>query len=114
MDKPLDIKIGEEIYRINASDIIYINIENRKVHIHTYGKELISTEPFSIWKERLHYCFFASPHHSYIVNMQYISCFSKNTVTLVCRDKKYEAYVSSRKYKSFKNSFYAFVGGTSW
>ena len=101
------------IHKIKASNIIFLNIEQRKVCVYTYDNVFISNEPIENWQKKLNFNFFARPHHSYIINMIYVINFSKDKILLKCKDKQYEAYISTRKYNEFKTTFFNFIGGVS-
>ncbi len=111
--KTLEIKTESGNFLVKTSDIIYVSIEGKKVDVHTAPFGTIRTnKPFDYWLEILDSCLFVQTHRSYIVNMRYIRSYTANSVTLICKDKKHEVYISKRRLSQFKKIFSSFLGGT--
>lgn len=86
--------------RINANDIIYVEIEpigHRKTKIVTEEKTYISSNKIVFWEEHLISSLFVKTHKSYIINMEYITKYENNTLQL---DGKYNIPIS-RNYQSY-------------
>ncbi len=109
--KPLKIKCESDTIMINTIDIIYAGIEHGKMYIYTYDQVIRSTKPFDYWLSVLDAKLFVRTHQSYIVNMHYIYSYRNNSVTLKCRDKTFDVYISKRRLSSFKKQFNSFIGG---
>jgi len=60
------------------------------------------------WKGILDPEAFAQPHHSFIVNLNYVDEVTKEFVKVKYYDKEYSVYTSSRKIGSFKKAFLKF------
>ena len=57
-------------------------------------------------------CFFQT-HRSFIVNMRYVTAFTKDIVTLADPGgQTYTAYLTKRNYSSFKNAFFLYLEST--
>lgn len=54
--------------------------------------------------------FFAVPHNSYIVNMNYIRDFQRNEITLAEPYSNIRISVATRKQTEFKRRFLDFIG----
>ncbi len=93
------LKENNASVRINASDIIYIEIEpigHRKTKVVTEEKTYISSNKIAFWEEHLISSLFAQTHKSYIINMEYITKYENDIVQL---DNNYNIPVS-RNFKS--------------
>lgn len=107
----LNIKQGNKVTRVPFNSILYIEVFDRKLFIHTavctydfYGKldeleELLSDDFFRC-------------HRSYIVNLSYVRRYDKTAITMTTGDM---VFISKRKYSMFCKRFLAFLkkGGTS-
>ena len=102
------INDGTKIVKILNSDIMYLEIFKRKVIIHSKVGIYNSNLSLKEWKDRLYIHGFASPHNSYLVNMENVKSMDKEKVTLF--NDEY-VYISQRKYKEFKEKLMRYVGG---
>lgn len=101
----------DELYTIHTNDIIYITTENRKTIIFTKAEKYISNKNISYWRDTLHtLSCFAYPHHSYIINLQYVTKLNKSDVTLECNSSKYVLPISQRGYSGFKKAYFSYIG----
>lgn len=105
VSKPIEVKSGYDTYRLNSNDIVYLAIEDKRVHIHTYDLDIRTNKPFETWKNELDPFLFAQPHQSFLVNLNFVESFNRQKVVLRCNDKRFEVYASHRKYGSFKKAF---------
>lgn len=110
--KPVTFQIYDEVITLSSSEIVYASIENRKVFLHTFDSKTETNSSFSYWQSVLDPHLFASPCQGHIVNLRYVQRFDKDKVTLVHKGKKFEVYVSKRRYLPFKKAFYAYLEGT--
>ena len=92
----------EIIYRVCPSEILYIAIENRKSVLYLTDRKIETNYHIDHWRSVLNAKYFAQPHYSYIVNLNYVEEVTKDFVTLKYGDNKYEVYTSSRKINAFK------------
>lgn len=102
-----------EVFFIKTSDILYIENKRFGSVMVTKDGEYKTNKKLSEWLKEINLpnCFVYS-HTSYVVNLQNVVSFNKTSVTL--RKDKGEpvtAYVSQRKYSSFKKAFFNFAGG---
>lgn len=102
--------LDEKIYKkkIYFKDIVYVEFIERKTKIHLLNsKEIITPYTLKYWEDifKEEY-FFAMPHRSFIVNLQYISGFSKSDIMLMTA----ETIPLTRHYKqSFNNAYLNFL-----
>lgn len=102
------LKDKKTIERINAQDIIFIEIENRRTRITTIKKVYHSSHHINFWKDTLNSSIFVSPHKSYIVNLNYITKYERDTITL---NRTYKISIARNKQTSFYKCFMRFLEG---
>ena len=102
------LKDGKTTERVNACDIIYIEIENRKSKVVTQEKEYHSAAPIGFWRDKLKSSVFASPHKSFIVNLNYVTSYERNSIIL---NNKYHIAVSRNRQTEFYKTFMRFMEG---
>lgn len=99
---------NKDIRKIHPHEILYIAIENRKSVLYlTHGK-VETNQHLEYWKGILDPETFIQPHHSFIVNLNYVDEVTKEFVKVKYNDKEYSVYTSSRKIGSFKKAFLKF------
>ncbi len=99
---------NKDIRKIHPHEILYIAIENRKSVLYlTHGK-VETNQHLEYWKGILDPETFTQPHHSFIVNLNYVDEVTKEFVKVKYNDKEYSVYTSSRKISSFKKAFLKF------
>ncbi len=97
--------------RINANDIIYVEIEpigHRKTKVVTEEKTYISSNKIAFWEEHLISSLFVKTHKSYIINMEYITKYENNTLQL---DGKYNIPISRNYQSSMHKAFIRYMTG---
>lgn len=100
--------------RVPTREIVYLAIAGRKTLIRTVRDEYRCAEPLKEWCERIHEPQnFAYSHHSYLINLRYVTDFSRGGVTVQFGDSQREELpMSQRKYAAFKASFMEYMGNT--
>lgn len=93
--------------KIYYKDILYIEYKERGTEIHYInGHSKKTTYSLKYWITKLNTHLFAQSHKAFLVNLEYISGFSKNTVILY----QNEEIPLSRKYKKqFEESYDIFL-----
>lgn len=107
----LFLKEDNASVRINANDIIYVEIEpigHRKTKIVTEEKTYISSNKIVFWEEHLISSLFVKTHKSYIINMEYITKYENNTLQL---DGKYNIPISRNYQSSVHKAFIRYMTG---
>lgn len=102
------LKDGKTTERISAKDIIFIEIESRKTKIVTISKTYHSSEHINFWKEKLKGTIFVSPHKSYIINLNFVTTYQRDFLTL---DNTYRIPVARNKQTDFYRQFIKFMEG---
>ncbi len=85
---------------VNPADIIYAEVFNRKVILHTINMDVEYYGKMKELEERAGEDFYR-PHRSYLVNFNYIIRYDAETIYL----KKGQALMSKQNYKEFKKSY---------
>ena len=99
---------SKDVCRIYSHEILYIAIEDRKSVLYMIDRKVETNYRLDHWKELLDLETFAQPHHSFIVNLNYVDEVTKEWVKVKYRDKEYQVYTSSRKIGAFKKAFLKF------
>lgn len=99
-----------EVIRLKSRDIIYIEAKLKAVSVHTITNTYLVKEPLKSIKTSLSSPDFAIPHNSFIVNMNYISKFKREEISMDISGKKVTIRISNKKQPEFKRRFMAFVG----
>lgn len=110
----INIKIAVEtkqgVHVINASQIIAVEAQSRKVIIHTTTNDFVSIHNMLYWLENLpSNCFFQT-HRSFIINLEHVTDFDHSVVHLT--NKHLNAYLTRRKYSAFKEAYLLYLEST--
>ncbi len=108
------IECRGETLRVPTREIVYLAIAGRKTLIRTVQAEYRCADPLRVWEERIHEPQnFAFSHHSYLVNLRYVTNFNRGGVTVQSGDSlREELPMSQRKYAAFRASFMEYMGNT--
>lgn len=111
--KQILVESGDEVLTVKTKDILYIeNLKHGSVIATKYGDYKTNKKPLE-WYETINQpnCFTFS-HKSFLVNLQNVINFDKNTVHFQgANDTVRIACISQRKYYEFKKAFFDFAGG---
>lgn len=107
---PLMIETSDkDICRVYPYEIMHIAIEDRESVLYLIDKKVIRTNyNISHWEDILSPKCFKRPHHSYIVNLNYVIEVTQDYVFLKYRNNQYTIYTSQRKVRKFKKAFLNF------
>ena len=89
---------GETIV-CREADIVMIENQKRCVHIYTMNHKYVVKGKLEDWEHKLNQIRFCKSHTSFLVNLDYVSRFTKNEIVLA--KGKYTAHVSRRMYVKF-------------
>lgn len=113
ISKQIIVESGDEVLTIKTKDILYIeNLKHGSVIATKYGDYKTNKKPQE-WYETINQpnCFTFS-HKSFLVNLQNVINFDKNTVHFQGLNNTVRiACISQRKYYEFKKAFFDFAGG---
>ena len=99
---------NKDVRKVYPHEILYIAIENRKSVLYLTHGRVETSHRLEHWKEMLDIKTFAQPHHSFIVNLNYVDEITKEFVKIKFDKQKYSVYTSSRKIGAFKKAFLKF------
>lgn len=107
---PLVIETSDKnVCKVHPYEMMYIAIEDRESVIYLIDKTVIKTNyNISHWEDILSSRCFKKPHHSYIVNLNYVTEVTQDFVFLKYRNNQYTIYTSQRKVRKFKKAFLNF------
>ena len=113
ISKQIVVESGDEVLTIKTKDILYIeNLKHGSVIATKHGDYKTNKKPQE-WYEFINQpnCFTFS-HKSFLVNLQNVINFDKNTIHFQgSNDSVRIACISQRKYYEFKKAFFDFAGG---
>lgn len=105
----LPIETKDSVYTVSSSDIIYIEAIERKVLVHTLDTAYESIHNMAYWVDTLpQNCFFQT-HRSFIVNLEHVINFDHTLIQLTTGQN---AYLTRRKYGTFKNAYLLYLEST--
>ena len=111
--EPVPIETKDGIIVRQAEEIVYIETDRRKTNIITVDQVYETVHPMRDWDALLQIGCFFQTHRSFIVNMRYVTAFTKDIVTLADPGgQTYTAYLTKRNYSSFKNAFFLYLEST--
>lgn len=102
------LKDGATVEKIVSQDIVYVEIEKRHSKVVTATKEYHSANHISYWKERLNTNIFVSPHKSFLINMNYVTSYERDTIIM---NDKFTVPVSRNRQAEFYRAFLKFAEG---
>lgn len=113
ISKQIIVESGDEVLTIKTKDILYIeNLKHGSVIATKHGDYKTNKKPQE-WYEIINQpnCFTFS-HKSFLVNLQNVINFDRNTVHFQGANNTVRiACISQRKYYEFKKAFFDFAGG---
>lgn len=112
--KKVSIETRERTVIRNAEDIVMVETVERRVSVVTTDETYETVNPAKDWEGLLKLNCFFRPHRSYIINFKYIDSFSHNSILLsVPNGGTYTAYLTRRKYQSFKDAHLLYLEAMS-
>lgn len=112
--KPVPIETKDGFVVRQAEDILYIEAVQRRTQVVAVDQVYESPHPMRDWLPLLQIGCFYQTHRSFLVNMRYVTSFSKDAVKLTSSNgQNYTAYLTKRNYSSFKSAFLLYLESTS-
>lgn len=99
-----------ELVTLEKSEIIYVEAKLRRTEMITTNNLYYLKNNISDLKNKLNASFFACPHNSFIINMNFIKSFNRNQIILKAKDKEVPVSVATRKQAEFKKKYISFIG----
>lgn len=99
-----------QVLRVLASDVVYIESKFKKVIINTKERSYETTDTLKTVASLFNVDYFAVPHSSFIVNLNYIKDFKRGEILLTEPYDNLRISVASRKQTEFRRRFLNFIG----
>lgn len=99
-----------EIIKIKKSDIVYVEVMRKTTTFYTKNGIVQCNEPITTFRDMLNSSYFAIPHNSYIVNLNYVLSYKRDKVLMDYGDIPHTISIATRKQPEFKQKFMSFIG----
>ncbi len=103
----IEVTDNGHIYHMDIREIIYIEVMNHTLKYQLANQTVTTNGSMKTLEKRLHKFNFVRIHNSYMINMDYISCFSRTTVTM---NDNIEINISRNRVNNFKKSYMQYLG----
>lgn len=78
----INVRDGNDVYRLAVSRIIYLEVKNHNVHIFMDGNTLEVRGQMNQFEEQLSPYGFLRPHASYLINVDHIRMITQNSIIM--------------------------------
>lgn len=102
------LKSQKQLVKVETGDIIFVEIAGHSTRVVTTKGEYISDSNMRFWNEKLSATYFYRVHTSFIINVKFITKYTREIVIL---DNRYEVPVSYRMQAAFRKFFIKYSGG---
>ncbi len=106
----VDCKTNERV-KVTQNDIVLAFIDGRKIKVVSTKGENYSNLKLKDFSELLNASFFAFPHASFIVNLNYSVKYQRTELTLINDNKEYTVPISAKNQPSFREKYFKFQSG---
>ena len=106
----ITVLIRREEINISVHEIIYVCHIGRQTHIYTTYQEFKTYDTYISVVKQLIQSYFVETDKSCIVNMNYVTDYTKQDIICSYEDNDYKATLSRRKYKDFDTRFKKWSG----
>lgn len=107
--KPIVIEMFDDYKTVDAEDIICFESDSRQTIIHTVQGRIIGKSGIEYWTKSIDIPSFFAASRGFIVNMKYVSSFNNEIIKLTYNQSTINAYLSRRKYKSFRDAYMLYM-----
>lgn len=101
------LKSDNRMVTVASNDIVYIEIVGRSTKVVLENTTYFSANSMDDWSKKLVASFFYRVHKSFIINMKYITRYSRDMVWLA---DKYPIPISQRRQAAFRTAFFNSIG----
>ena len=101
---------NNKIVRVKVSEIVYVEAKLRGVTVYCVNESYQVSQTLKQLLTVLNASCFATPHGSYIVNLNYIKYFKRYEITLCNPYNDVVISIATRKQPEFKRRFLDFIG----
>ena len=107
--RPIVIETDDGYKTVDAEDIICFESDSRQTTVHTVGGKLSGKAGIEYWAKSIDIPSFYAASRGFVVNMKYVSSFNKEIIRLTCGEYVINAYLSRRRYKSFRDAYMLYM-----
>ncbi len=107
--KEFPVITSQGVFLHRAEEIVCVEAAQRKTIVYTTDGILQSTQTMEYWRQTLSLPCFSIPHRSFIINMRFVNSIQKDSIFLKCGTMEKTAYLTKRKYTSFKDTYLAYL-----
>lgn len=94
--------------KIAVREIICVEISNRKTKITTENGTYFSNEKITYWRALLSASYFAIPHSSFIVNMNYSTDYKRTELKLKYKENEFSIPIAAKNQSEFRKTYFNF------
>lgn len=106
----INIKINNKKTPVCVQNIIYIYMENKRLHIITKKGEIITDDTLkNVYAQIKDLEYFTETCRGYYVNLNYVTKHTHDTAICQCKETTYKVCISRRKHKIFHNKLIEWV-----
>ena len=110
--RKVPVTTREGVTVLSAEDIVCVESEGRKTFLYTATEQFQTLDTMEHWRKALDLpCFFTS-YRSFLINMNHVIRFTRDTITLRRGTDTKDAYLARRKYVEFKDAYMLYLEGT--
>lgn len=106
----IDCKTNERV-KVTQNDIVLAMIDGRKVKVVSKNGVNYSDMKLKEWTKLLNASFFALPHASFIVNLNYSVKYQRTELALMNNDREYIVPISAKNQPLFREKYFKFQSG---
>lgn len=99
-----------QIIRIKVKNIAFVESKLKKTFVYTIHDKFVVKESLKYIRELLTAICFATPHNSYVVNLNQVVNFQREEVSVKYYGGIQKIQISTRKQPQFKRKFLDFIG----
>lgn len=103
----IEAKTNKRI-KIAVREVIFVEISNRKTKVTAENGVYFSNEKISYWKDILSASYFAVPHSSFVVNMNYSAEYKRTELKLKYKDNEYAIPIAAKNQSEFRKTYFNF------
>lgn len=104
-EKSISVKCGRVTSKIYVKDIMYAEVFNRKIMLHTTDRELEFYGKMNELEKELGEDFFR-PHRAYLVQLRYVSRYNATSITL---ENGQSVIMAKQKYEEFVKRYFQYA-----
>lgn len=102
------LKAKKQLVKVQTCDIVFVEIAGHSTRVVTTEGEYVSDSNMKFWIEKLSPTFFYRVHRSFVINVKFVTKYTREAVIL---DNRYKVPISYRIQAPFRKFFIKYSGG---